>query len=44
MPEVHSNQNFACGGCKRKMEEGEEYWVVYRIGYGICCADQEKEE
>lgn len=42
MPEVRRNQNFACGDCKRNMEEGEMYFVIDRIGYCIKCAEKEE--
>lgn len=41
MPEVRKNQNFACGDCKRQMDEGEIYYVVDGVGYCIQCADSQ---
>lgn len=41
---VRKGQNFACGGCRQKLEEEDIYYVSDGIGYCIECANQEQSE
>lgn len=36
MPTVRKGHNFACGNCKRKIDEGEDYYTNDGDIFGYC--------